>query len=51
LASIVYTENDTKPIALMMEAESTFETPVNLFQSTWRNSPEDSHLLAVLCSD
>jgi hypothetical protein len=31
-------------IALMMEATSTFETSVNVYQSTWRNNPEDSHL-------
>jgi hypothetical protein len=30
-------------IALMMAA-STSETPVNLYQTTWRNNPEDSHL-------
>jgi hypothetical protein len=31
-------------IALMMEAASTSETFVNLYQSAWRNIPEDSHL-------
>jgi hypothetical protein len=28
-------------IALMMEAESTPETSVNFYQTTWRNIPED----------
>jgi hypothetical protein len=28
----------------MMEAESTSETSVNFYQTTRRNSPEDSHL-------
>jgi hypothetical protein len=31
-------------IALTMEAASTFETSVNLYQTTPRNNPEDSHL-------
>jgi hypothetical protein len=30
--------------ALMMEALQTSETLVNLYQSTWRYNPEDSHL-------
>jgi hypothetical protein len=29
----------------MMEAASTSETSVNLYQNTWLNNPEDSHLL------
>jgi hypothetical protein len=29
---------------LMMEATSTSETSVNIYQTTRRNSPEDSHL-------
>jgi hypothetical protein len=33
----------TASIALMMEAESTSETSVNFYQTTWRNVPEDSH--------
>jgi hypothetical protein len=36
--------HDSSIIALMMEAESTSETSVNLYQSTRRNNPEDSHL-------
>jgi hypothetical protein len=32
-------------IALMMEAVSTSETSVNIYQTTRRNIPEDSHLL------
>jgi hypothetical protein len=32
-------------IALMMEAVSTSETSVNLYQTTQRYNPEDSHLL------
>jgi hypothetical protein len=31
-------------IALMMEAASTSETSVNVYQTTRRNNPEDSHL-------
>jgi hypothetical protein len=31
-------------IALMMEAVRTFESMVNLYQSTRRYNPEDSHL-------
>jgi hypothetical protein len=30
--------------ALMMEAVSSFETSVSIYQATWRNIPEDSHL-------
>jgi hypothetical protein len=31
-------------IALMMEASGTSETPVNFYQPTGRNNPEDGHL-------
>jgi hypothetical protein len=31
-------------IALMMEAASISETSVNIYQTTRRNNPEDSHL-------
>jgi hypothetical protein len=31
-------------IALMMEAASTSETSVNVYQTTRRNNPGDSHL-------
>jgi hypothetical protein len=31
-------------IALMMEAASASKTPVNFYQTTRRNIPEDSHL-------
>jgi hypothetical protein len=31
-------------IALMMEAASTSETPVNVYQTTRRNNQEDSHI-------
>jgi hypothetical protein len=31
-------------MTLTMEAASTSETSVNLYQTTWRNNPEDSHL-------
>jgi hypothetical protein len=27
----------------MMEAARTYETLVNVYQTTWRNNPEDSH--------
>jgi hypothetical protein len=30
--------------ALMMDAESTSESSVRFYQTTWRNVPEDSHL-------
>jgi hypothetical protein len=33
-----------RAIALMMEAASTSETSVNVYQTTWRNNPEDSHI-------
>jgi hypothetical protein len=33
-----------RAIALMMEAESTYETSVNVCQTTRRKNPEDSHL-------
>jgi hypothetical protein len=35
-------------LALMMQAVSTSETSVNFYQTTWRNIPEDSHLLAKI---
>jgi hypothetical protein len=31
-------------IAMMMEAESTYERSVNIHQTTRRNNPEDSYL-------
>jgi hypothetical protein len=31
-------------VALMANAVSTLETSVNIYQSTWRSIPEDSHL-------
>jgi hypothetical protein len=31
-------------VALKMEAASTSEMPVNFYQTTRRNNPEDSHL-------
>jgi hypothetical protein len=34
----------TAIIALMMEAARTSEMSVNFYQTTQRNSPEDSHL-------
>jgi hypothetical protein len=34
-------------IDLMMEAASTSETPANLYQTTRRYNPEDSHLQVV----
>jgi hypothetical protein len=37
-----------RAIAVMMGAASTSETSVNLYQTTRRNSPEDSHLLMLL---
>jgi hypothetical protein len=38
-------------IALMMEAASTSETSANLYQTTRRNNPEDSHLQAASAFD
>jgi hypothetical protein len=40
----VIRNNEHRVIALIMEAVSTFETSVNLYQTTQRNIPEDSHL-------
>jgi hypothetical protein len=37
-------EPSSGDIALMMEAERTSETLVNIYQTTWRYNPEDSHL-------
>jgi hypothetical protein len=34
----------TSSFALMIEAVSTSETSVNFYQTTRRNTPEDSHL-------
>jgi hypothetical protein len=31
------------PVALMMEAQSTFETSVNFYQTSRRSNPEGSH--------
>jgi hypothetical protein len=33
-------------IALLMEAARTSETSVQLYQTTWRKNPEDSHFQA-----
>jgi hypothetical protein len=38
-----------RAIALMMEAASTSETSVNVYQTTRRNNPEDSHLYHFHC--
>jgi hypothetical protein len=40
-----------RPDVLMMEAASTSETSVNFYQTTWRNNPEDSHLLIPIYFD
>jgi hypothetical protein len=37
-------------IAQMMEAASTSEKSENFYQTTWRNSPEDSHLHVLGCN-
>jgi hypothetical protein len=37
-------------IALMMEAASTSETSVNVYQTTRRDNPQDSHLREPYCS-
>jgi hypothetical protein len=38
-------------IALMMEAASTYEMLVNFYHTTWRYSPEDSHLHTCHCEN
>jgi hypothetical protein len=38
-------------IALMMEAPSTSETSANVYQTTRRNNPEDSHIHARRCEN
>jgi hypothetical protein len=38
----------TEFIALIMEAVSTTETSVNLYDTTWRNKPEDTFILATV---
>jgi hypothetical protein len=35
-------------IVLMMKAASTSETSVNVYQTTWRNIPEDRYLHTLL---
>jgi hypothetical protein len=35
----------------MMEAASTSETLVNIYQTTWSNNPEDSHLHSHYCEN
>jgi hypothetical protein len=35
-------------IALMMETVSTSEPSVSIYQTTWRNIPEDTHLQKFL---
>jgi hypothetical protein len=41
-------------ITMMIQAASTSETSANLYQTTWCNNPEDSHLQTrvffMLCS-
>jgi hypothetical protein len=37
---------DGRFIAVMMEAVNITEASVNLYETTWRNIPEDSHLHA-----
>jgi hypothetical protein len=37
-------QDDRLLVALMMEAASTSKTSVNFYQTTRRNTPEDSHL-------
>jgi hypothetical protein len=34
-------------VSLIMEAASTSETPVNFYQTTRRNNPEDSHIKVI----
>jgi hypothetical protein len=45
-----FTENSEVPgasISPVMDAASTSETSVNLYQTTRRNKPEDSHLQEI----
>jgi hypothetical protein len=43
-ACCLHHQGDESLIALMMEAGSSSETAVNVYQTTRRNNPEDSHL-------
>jgi hypothetical protein len=36
---------------VMMKAVSTSEMLVSFCKSTWRNNPEDNHLLALCCEN
>jgi hypothetical protein len=38
-------------IALMLEAVSLSETSVNIYQTTWRNIPEDNHIHNRRCEN
>jgi hypothetical protein len=40
-------QGDESPIALMMESVRTYETSVNIHQSTRRYNPEDGHLRCI----
>jgi hypothetical protein len=44
LASIIRAMSDV----LIIEAASSSETPVNFYQTTWCNNPEDSCFVATL---
>jgi hypothetical protein len=39
-----YSTSIALAMALMMEAVSTSETSVNIYQTKWHNIPEDSHI-------
>jgi hypothetical protein len=43
-ACCLHHQGDDGLISLMMEAASTSEMSVNVFQTAWRYNPEDSHL-------
>jgi hypothetical protein len=46
-----FTDVSEAIIALMMEAASTSETSVNLYETTWCSIPEDSHLHSHCCDE
>jgi hypothetical protein len=46
-SSIIRAIIEAESIVLMMEAASTCETSLNVFQTTRRYNPEDSHLQRI----
>jgi hypothetical protein len=46
----VLTASIIRAIALTTYSESTAETPVNFYQISWRNIPEDGHIQSIFNS-